>query len=179
MNIPQSNKSNKKKILIISLIATLLIAGGAAAFYLTQQNDPSNEENSKTSQDTPTTDTNKKGETPAESLPDNSQGTTTEDVPVSSTASAKITRLEQQDMTVYFAADISNTTTAGRCVVSFTTTNDRPVIREFDSTQNGANRSCNLDLSALEFSYLGEWKVTLRYYEGNTQVVTEGLVTIS
>jgi len=178
---PKYNKTTKKKfILLLGVILLLIVAAGA--YYLIQKNGSDNspiESMNNNSSDEAVKDTDgKEAEEPA-TLPDNSQGLTTDEVPVSESAVAQITRLEQIDSTVYFSAKISNTSNLGRCVVSFVTPNDRPVTKEFNSVKNGDDYVCAINVSALEFSYLGKWDVTLRYYISEEQVTAMDSITIS
>lgn len=104
---------------------------------------------------------------------------TSDQVPVSKDLAATISRLEQTDEGIIFSATIANSPTAGRCVVTFTNPNDKPVVKEIDATTKDGTALCGpLTVSPLEFSYLGEWQVTLRYYLNDQQAIASGKVTI-
>lgn len=107
------------------------------------------------------------------------KGLNTDEVPVAVALSASITTLEQSGDAVNFSAKINGTASNGTCVVTFSNANDRPVTKEFSSTTKDNITTCGpVSIPSLEFSFLGEWNVSLRYYTGTEQVVTEGKVTI-
>lgn len=106
-------------------------------------------------------------------------GKTTDQVPINKDLVATITQLEQLDDTVKFSATIENSTSAGTCVVTFTNPNDRPVTKQFDATiKDGVTLCKSSDIPSLEFSYLGAWSVSFRYYVGGEQITATGEVTI-
>lgn len=177
-SIQNKKRINKKIITTIATLTVVVIAISAYIFIFSRQNTPTNPTSGSDSSRS-TGGSSQKGVTPSKTLPENSQSITTEDVPINTSASATITRLEQKDSIVYFDAMVTNTTQLGKCVVTFTTPNDKPVTREFDATERNGVFICSVTLSALEFSYLGEWEAMLRYYNSNSQVVTKGKVVIS
>ena len=180
-NISSKNKNSSKRIilLVIGIFALLLITG--AVYYFVQKDDSTEQASNGTSNSSTdaTGDTDGKGTEQPATLPDNSQDLTTDDIPVSSSASAVITRLEEKDSVVHFSAKVSGTNELGRCVITFSTPNDRPVTKEFDAAKSGTDYICAIDVSSLEFSYLGKWSVNLRYYSEDTQVTVTSEVTIS
>jgi hypothetical protein len=176
--IQKNTKINSRKTLVIIAVALLLIIC-ATLGYLWSKEKSAVETDSTSSTDINVTPENSKGTQQPDTLPDNSQNLTTEDVPVDESASANISRLEQIDTTVYFDAIVTNATELGRCVVVFSTPNDRPITKEFDATKKDDRYICSLSLSALEFSYLGTWDVTFRYYNGPNQVIAKGTIKIS
>lgn len=182
MKITQ-NKNISRNTIILLILAFILIASIPAYYlyskYTNTDNLSTSQNDNDTQADNPAKDTNIKGtDTPA-TLPDNSQMITTDDIPVNQAASAEITRLEQKDSTVFFDAIIVGVSSIGRCVVSFNTPNDKPIVKEFDAKLIDNKYTCSFTTSALEFSYLGEWDVTLRYYYDQSQVITKGSVKIS
>jgi hypothetical protein len=180
MKIEKKKNISKKSIALFATTASIVLAGlSIYAYYTMDKKD--NNSITRDTHDSPVVakDNNPKTIQQSDTLPDKSQSLTTEDVPVNTAATATITRLEQKDSTVYFDATVNNATNLGKCVVSFTTPNDKPIAKEFDATKNGTEFRCSLTTSALEFSYLGKWDVTLRYYDGNSQIITKGSVTIS
>jgi hypothetical protein len=104
---------------------------------------------------------------------------TTNEVPVSKSLSASITQLAEANNQITFAASVSNATTTGTCVVTFSNTNDRPVTKQFNATYSNGTAQCGpTNISAYEFSYLGQWQVSLRYYENGQQATAEGSINI-
>jgi hypothetical protein len=100
------------------------------------------------------------------------------DIPVSTGFAAKINDLSQNGQTIHFAASVSNSPQPGMCVITFTNPNDRPVTKQFDATVKGTDAACSTDVSAYEFSYLGDWQVSFHYYIGNQQATAEGSINI-
>ena len=95
---------------------------------------------------------------------------TTDQVPVSPSLKASITQLEQSDSMIVFAAEITGSAKAGNCVITFSSDYDRPVVREVAaSSKTPGTAVCAAKVSEREFSYLGEWKAELNYYENNSQ----------
>ncbi len=186
MKISKNKKSSKIKTLIILLaivVALLLVYGvysyntGKWPFASKNQLDTSTIDGTqKTTNQSPRNDnpTQKDDDTPQVN-----PGKTTDQIPVSKDTTATITQLQQVGNQVTFNASITNTTSAGTCVVTFSTPNDRPVSKQFTATTKGADTSCGpLSIPASEFSFLGQWSVTLRYYTGDEQAVAEGSVVI-
>lgn len=104
---------------------------------------------------------------------------TTDQVPISTAMSASLTRLVQENNTVSVVMSVSNPTDKrGRCVVTFTNPQDRPITKEFDPSSKAETLLCATDVPAYEFSFLGSWHVTGRYYVGDHQVTSEGDVVI-
>ena len=104
---------------------------------------------------------------------------TTDQVPVSEGLKASITQLEQKDNLILFSAAVENASSAGSCTVTFSSPNDKPVVKEVDASMKDGVALCGpLNISSLEFSYLGEWQVTLRYYLNDEQAVATGKITI-
>ena len=180
-NISSKNKnSSKKKIVVITSVIALLLIAGAVYYYFQNNNSTEQTSNGTSSSSTDAaSDNDGKGTEQPSTLPDNSQDLTTDDIPVSTVASASITRLEEKDSVVHFSAKVSGVNELGRCVITFSTPNDRPVTKEFDATKSGNDYICAIDVSSLEFSYLGKWSVNLRYYSEDTQVTVTSEVTIS
>lgn len=104
---------------------------------------------------------------------------TADQIPTSPTMAATITTLSETNQDIHFTATISNSPTAGTCVVTFSNPNDRPVTKQVDATVSNGTASCGpLTIPANEFSYLGTWQVTLHYYLGSQQATAQDSVTI-
>lgn len=126
---------------------------------------------------TPTTNTSGKSDTPIAGV---TSDTTSDQVPVSSTVEASITQLsEDSDNNIAFAGLIKNNTSPGTCVVTFTNSNAKPYVTQEDSTTKDGQTLCGpLSISALNFSYLGDWTVNLRFYSDNEQATIDSKITI-
>lgn len=95
-------------------------------------------------------------------------GMTTDDIPVSASAVIAITQLSQQDGSVTLKSSLQNPGETGTCSVLFTSDVAKPVSRTVSAT----NDSCpDITIPEQEFSAIGSWKATLRYYTGDTQAV--------
>ncbi len=106
---------------------------------------------------------------------------TTDEIPVSESLTPEITELSQNDSEIIFAGKVLNAKSAGRCVISFSSPNDRPIVKEADATLKTPGESiCGpLSISELEFSYLGEWSVEFAYYENGSRVSTKSSIRIN
>lgn len=186
MNIKKNKKSSniKRIVSVLAIIVVLLLAYGLYSyaagkwpFFRKDQLDASKiDSTQKTTNQSPRNDnpTQKNDDTPQVN-----PGKTTDQIPVSKDTTATITQLEQMGDQVKFNASIANTSSAGTCVVTFSTPNDRPVSKQFTASLQGNNATCGpLSIPASEFSFLGQWSVTLRYYTGNEQAVAESSVVI-
>jgi len=176
------NINTKKRTIIIAVSAIILLVGVFfAAAYLLKLGpfqtvvDPNSQrqetESESTKNDNPITKN--------ESTADVNQGKDSSQVPVSTSLVATITDLNQEENTIKFSANITNAKNQGTCVVTFSNENDRPIVKEFDAAQKDNSALCVSTFSALEFSYLGEWDVSLRYYSGSEQAVAQGKITIN
>ena len=107
------------------------------------------------------------------------QNNTTDQIPVNQNLVANITQLNQSDANINFNSEITGPVSKGTCVVNFTNPNDRPVTRQFEATLDNNIAVCGpIKIPEIEFSYLGEWNVNLRYYVGTEQAVSEGKILI-
>ena len=108
------------------------------------------------------------------------QTKTTDQIPVSPDMVATITQLSETSQQVQFAATVTNAAApAGTCVVTFSTPNDRPVVKQFAAALSGTTAVCGpTSFSTNEFSYLGTWQVQLRYFSGSTQATANGSIDV-
>lgn len=171
---------NKKTLLIISIVVLAVGVIAAAWFFApgsdnnsNESSSPNNEADTLQIEDGETEPTNPKADPPD---PDTS-GQSPDDVPVNEAASLSISQLEQTDNEVTLNSSLSGADQAGTCVASFTHPGGRPVIREFPS--NGQNGCGSLTIPAIEFSALGEWQLTLRFYNEGEQVIARESIVIT
>lgn len=100
-------------------------------------------------------------------------------IPVDTSMTASIAQLSETDGQVNFTGKVTNTDSAGTCVVTFSNPNDRPVTKQFTATYaNGTSQCGPMHVSAYEFSYLGQWQVSFRYYTGDKQATAESTIAI-
>lgn len=118
----------------------------------------------------------KKTEAPTSSTNPNVDATkTTDEIPSNTSVSATITQLEQQNGQVTYAADLNDKAQNGTCAAEYTSDGARPIT----STTNALNGICGpVSTPDVQFTKLGTWTLTLRYYVNNTQAVTSKTIII-
>ncbi len=80
--------------------------------------------------------------------------------PVGGDAKLTITKLVQTDNRVLVKASLENVSTGGRCIAYFDS--EGGAVSKYMALSDG-DTVCSLDVSALEFSYLGTWSVRVVY----------------
>jgi len=175
----KDKRTKKTVLLVLGIIIFLALAYSVTSYALKiwPFSDQVTESQSTTDNDTETTPVD------TETAPESDKGessTTTDQIPVDTTAVATISTLYQADGYVYFKADVTNAAAGGKCSVIFSNSNSRPVVIEsFDPVTSGTGITCSpAELSEQEFSYLGSWTAVFRYYINNTQVTAERSITI-
>lgn len=94
---------------------------------------------------------------------------TTDQIPTAPEAAITITQLEQKNGQVSYAAQVSGIAENGTCSATFTKDGSRPIVRS--SQASGA--TCGpISISETEFSQVGSWTLTLRYFADNKQIDT-------
>lgn len=174
-------KQKSRKTLIIAITAGFLVLLAAAIFWLvssrsdeeTSTSPSTDEANSQQLEDGKTKPTNPKENPPT---PTNT-GQSSEDVPVNTATTLTITELVQQGSEVRLNSALSGADGGGTCVATFTNSDGRPVVREFASA--GADGCGPLTIPSIEFSALGEWELTLRFYNQGEQTVTKQTIIIT
>lgn len=172
----KTKKKSKKPLVILLIVATVLIVGGVV-FFLVRSNSqssssqftPVSEEEKNNAQTTPSPE--KEGDT---TTPPSDQ--TSDEVPVNPNAVLAITHLDQHDNAVHLDSTLSGSNSNGTCVATFTNPSSRPVVKEFAS--NGTRGCGPLTVAALEFSAVGDWNLSLRFYNEGQQVAAERSISI-
>lgn len=80
--------------------------------------------------------------------------------PVGGDAKLTITQLVQTDNRVLVKASLENVSAGGRCIAYFES--EGGAVSKYMTLADG-DTVCSLDVSALEFSYLGKWSVRVVY----------------
>jgi hypothetical protein len=166
---------NSKKYLIIPgiIICLALLAGGVYYFVAAQTSTPPAVNNDAQNAADKTIPSTKNG-TPASS-PDVDNTKTTDNIPVAKETKVSIKDLAQQNGSITYSATIENPGESGTCSATFTHDNDRPVVR----TTTAEESTCGpVVIPEAEFSTLGQWTLTLRYYTNNTQAITTKTIEI-
>lgn len=169
------NKKRNKKVLTIVIISILVVvfAAGIAFWLVRSQPTPSSSNSTTTnSSDTQTNNNTTKGD-------GNGNDKTTDEIPVDTVASASITQLVQQNRNIVASASVNNVDASGSCSFTFTSEFDDPVSRTSTPADEGETITCGpIEVSDNEFSYLGEWLLTFRYYIDGKQIVAEEKITV-
>lgn len=121
-----------------------------------------------------TDSTSTNGDSSKDNLPPSDGGSTktTDQIPVDTASSATINTLKQENGSIIFNGSVSPALTGGTCLLTFTNPNDKPITRTSVATTEGASSVCKqITISETEFSYLGTWTATFRYFVGDKQVV--------
>lgn len=92
----------------------------------------------------------------------------TSEIPVSDSTSVEITSLQQGNGQITYSAKFTGQSSDGTCSATFTNELARPVIR----TTPAKDSICGpVSIPETEFTTLGNWVLTVRYYKDNTQAV--------
>jgi len=177
----QHSANSKKIIATICIIVTVITIG---AIYLIGFNgsilgwqpfEPTSQQEQQQTSDPQDTTTN------SGTKDDTDEGTdqTTDEIPVNQTLVATFTKLSQADGFITFTGEVNANSTDGSCSITFTNASDRPVTRTATPTQVGSKSVCGpVQIPESEFSFLGEWTATFRFYTGGAQTTAERKITI-
>ena len=175
MHTIKTNKSPKKTALIVigALFIILAVATYAAYTYeiwpfADRQSDIEKQEAANATDET--NPQQKKNLPSSEELKASGGDKTTDQIPVATAGSLEITSLEQRNDDIVYSASLANTTTPGTCSALFEHADGaaRPVTRTTQSTTDGCPETA---IPQAEFAALGNWKLTLRYYVNDTQLI--------
>jgi len=173
------HQKKSQRILIISLAVVLVVAlvlvylipfkGSLLGWqpFRTTETQPTSQQGL----DSDTTQTDKGGDSPQ----------TTDQIPINPDLTATIVDLKQANGFVLFSGTTNATKSNGQCSILFTNPNDRPISRTLEAKNVNGVMTCGpIQIAETEFSYLGEWTVTFRYYtsDNNSQAVAEKKLTI-
>lgn len=182
----KTTPARPQKLVTLCVIAFALLC---AAYVLLprlwasqQQSKPA----SGNTNNTPSTSLEKSNIEPPKNSTDKSNSNATPDqslspdqIPVSQSLSISSIDVKQVGGTVNFQAKVVGVKEAGRCVITFSNSNDRPVVRQVVATQNSDTATCGpLAIPSSEFSFLGVWKAALDYYEDGKRATDQREVTI-
>lgn len=173
MKINKQTKSKKPLIFLGIIICLALLAGGIYYFVTAQSSSTHSAGNDSQNAADKTIPSTKNG-TPASS-PDVDNTKTTNDIPVAKETNVTIEKLSQENGSITYSATIGNPGESGTCSATFSNNTDRPVTR----TTTAEGPSCGpVSIPEAEFSTLGTWTLTLRYYTNNTQAVATQTIEI-
>lgn len=156
------NKKSATPWIIAGILAVALLILVALFLFSHQQ--------SKVNQIPPhsvTTPQNKEGIPPASSQGSSSSPSTTDQIPKSSSMSMAIDSVVEQNGSVTYSGTVGNPVAGGKCSAIFTSKIDKPVT----DTPVFKNNTCGpSSVPSTEFTSLGTWTLTLRYFTNSTQV---------
>ena len=174
MKLPRQSTA---RIRNTAIILSIVLVGCASAYaYLAHSNkwwpflQANNTQQSKQDVLSNNTPADKKS-APTKNTNSNVDATkTTDQIPNNPALSLTITKLEQKNGAVAYQAELNDKTQNGTCAAEFTSEGARPVT----STTSASNGICGpVSIPELQFTKIGDWKLTLRYYTNNTQVSTQ------
>lgn len=182
------NRRNIKKTLIISvaiLVVAVLVYGAVAhglnIWPFKKDSSTTSKPASTNNTSTGTTKTSGTASTASTDATKSAASTeTTDQIPVNTSSVATIDTLVQKNGYINFSASVTNTGDGGTCSVVFSNPNAKPVVvDEFKATINGTTATCAAaPISEGEFTYLGDWTATFRYYLNDQQATTTRTITI-
>ena len=175
--IQKKSATPKKIVLATSVVIALLIA--FVTFAYATKNWPFNNSTNQTSGIRPDEvfqENATKDDSPSyEDIPTK----TTDQIPANNSVSITVDELTQSNGVVRFKATTTSTASGGKCSLTLTNPNDKPVTRTVDAKVSNSVDTCGpIEIPEQEFSYLGEWTATLRYYINDTQVVVTKAINI-
>jgi len=172
----RKQKSPVKKAIVILIIA-IVLAGIYGGVSYTAKWWPFS-----VSTGNPVTEsTNSDGNATKEGLivPGENSSKTTDQVPVTTELTATITNLSQSNGYVSFVGTVNSVDTSGECSIILTNDNDKPVSRTVTAIIESGVVTCGpVQIPESEFTFLGKWLGTFRYYINGSQVVATKDITI-
>jgi hypothetical protein len=158
----------------------IFLVGGAAGWFVRRATAPT-----KTETSTPSAAAidaaNKQNDRPDPKLAPASIAPAASPTPshLASPEQATITKLAQENGSILFTATVPDSSSSGTCVITFASENSRPVVKQVSSTNKDGSSLCGpLAIPEYEFSYLGEWTVSLQYTSQSAQATVGGRITI-
>ncbi|MFO0887126.1 MAG: hypothetical protein U0413_02775 [Candidatus Saccharimonadales bacterium] len=173
----KSSSSKKLVVVIVLILLILLLVGGCLYYRNKQKNNIAKDTAQITSAKTQimNQDDNSSAEQANPTKTNNQVSDKTSDqIPATTTSSIKIVSVEQSGGQITVDAETSGDS-GGKCVFSFTTTEDKPVVREVLVSGN----KCNTSIPEVEFTKLGTWNLTATYYVNDKKAETSQNVTIN
>lgn len=171
-------KSNGNKIIIVILVVLVLVGIGVYLCYKNNQKNNNTKDGAQTSSaktDIMEQDENTPVDPPNPNKPTGTVSDTTSDqVPTSTTATVQITSFNQADGRIKASAETSGDS-GGKCVFSFTTPDDKPVVKEATSVNN----KCEVSIPEVEFSKIGTWNLNVTYYVNDKKIEVNKNVTVN
>ena len=174
-----TSKPKHKKLILVCLALVVIVVVGVFLFYKKQSSNKNKDTAQITSAKTEVmnqdNDTQVDQPSSSETKTNNSVSTNTSDqIPTTTTSSIKIVSVNQTGGQITVDAETSGDS-GGKCVFSFTTPDDKPVVKEVVVSGN----KCNTSIPEVEFTKLGTWNLTATYYVNDKKAEVSQNVTIN
>ncbi len=171
-----TKERSKKPILLLIGLVIALLAAVSVYWFAIRDTSPAVVDGNATD---PTINSSKElssneSSTKSSSASGTESTSNSEDIPVSTALAVTGIKLSQESGFVNASAQISGSTQAGTCVFSFTATDSRPVVKEASATSD-----CSIKIAEVEFDKIGEWNLSVTFYQQNTKATAEQKVTIN
>lgn len=172
------SKTNRKTPIIATAVVLCILGIGIVGTYklgiwpFHNRIQSTIEEENKSDATNPQTKASPKGEITQDPALENKN---TDEIPVSTETSVSITELSQNNGKVAYSAEIINPGTSGTCSAVFTNDVAKPVTRTTSTTSSACAK---VEIPELEFSAVGTWTLTLRYYTNVTQAVATKTIEV-
>lgn len=108
-------------------------------------------------------------------LPENSNSITSDQVPNNSSVKLAVASVNQANGMITVSGTISGTSQNGTCVFSFTKPENKPVVKQVQSSAS----SCSVQIPEAEFTMLGSWTLLVTHYVNGTKTEVQREVTIT
>ena len=166
----QPKKKFTPLIIIASVVAVLVL--GFIAYTLIASRMNENNTNSTDSTDASTVDVNKATDAPSEGLPTD-QTQTSDQVPTNDDLTVSIESVSQSDGMVQASA---KTSASGTCTFVYKPADGgKPVTRQVGVT----GQACAASVSEAEFTYIGQWSLTVTFYNNGEKAEVQKNVSIN
>jgi len=173
MRTPTSlKKKNPYLKTVLIIVAVVLVAAAGVAFAVMKNQETTTQNTTDTSSDE-SINNGKDADTPTEGLPTDSLDTTSEQVPTSDSLTVAISSFSQTNGVVESTAETNN---SGTCVFSYVPADGgKPVTKQVTVT----DEVCKTSISENEFPYLGNWVLTVTFYNNAEKVEAQKNVSIN
>lgn len=175
-----SNPSRKKILIIIAVILAVLIVAAGTLFALEKQRvtdfvkDPFYVSDFEKSEEQTKNDPTTQDKESVGSTPGVDQNKSTDQIPISSESSLRISNSSSSVSSVTVEVAITNPSDSGMCSFTFSKNGARPVAK----SATPSNSSCSITVPTQEFEMIGEWSIEVRYFANENQAVTNGTIDV-
>lgn len=172
----RTNASSRRTSLLVSAVIMLAVIIATGFYMLNSDNrtSPLNRDAEQVSTSKTKVANNPESNYRDGKAPSNESVSTNDEVATSDTLKISITSHSQSNGIIKSSAQITGSK-AGKCVFTYTTDGDRPVVRE----TNLSNGICGIEIPEVEFTKLGSWNLKVTFYALNSKAEVNQNVTIN